>query len=137
MGFSTGKGPSQNLSEINVTPLVDVMLVLLIVFMISAPLLQSGVEVDLPEGNFENEVNEDNLILSIDALGKHYLNDTYLQPEIIIEKVKNAVALSKNKTVYIRGDKSLKYGVVMEFLEFLRQGGIERVSLVMEPVQGK
>jgi biopolymer transport protein TolR len=125
------------MSEINVTPLVDVMLVLLIVFMISAPLLQSGVEVDLPVGNFENEVNEDNLILSIDAKGKHYLNDTYLQPEIIIEKVKNAVAASKHKTVYIRGDKSLRYGQIMEFLEYLRQGGIERVSLVMEPVQEK
>ncbi len=137
MGFSTGRGPSQGMSEINVTPLVDVMLVLLIVFMISAPLLQSGVDVDLPEGNFENEVNEDNLILSIDAQGKHYLNDTYLQPEIIIEKVKNAVTVSKNKTVYIRGDKNLKYGKVMGFLEYLRQGGIEHVSLVMEPVQEK
>jgi len=135
MGFSAGKGPSQNLSEINVTPLVDVMLVLLIVFMISAPLLQSGVDVDLPVGNFESEMNEDNIVLSIDATGKHYLNDTYLQPEIIIDKVKVAVAASSTKTVYIRGDKSLRYGQVMEFLEFLRRGGIERVSLVMEPVQ--
>ncbi|PIE01627.1 MAG: protein TolR [Acidobacteria bacterium] len=137
MGFSTGRGPSSNMSEINVTPLVDVMLVLLIVFMISAPLLQSGVDVDLPVGNFETEVNENNLILSIDAEGKHYLGETYLQPGIIIEKVKAAVATSKNKTVYIRGDKNLRYGQVMEFLEHLRKGGIEQVSLVMEPVQEK
>jgi len=135
MSFSTGREPSSNMSEINVTPLVDVMLVLLIVFMISAPLLQSGVDVDLPVGNFETEINENNLILSIDAVGKHYLNEEYLQPAIIIEKVKNAVAASKDKTVYLRGDKSLRYGQVMEFLEFLRKGGIERVSLVMEPVQ--
>ncbi len=135
MGFSTNqKGPSTSLSEINVTPMVDVMLVLLIIFMISAPLLQSGVQLELPRGNVDMPVNEDHLVLSLDADGKHYLNDTYLQPEVMLEKVGKAVAASKEKTVYIRGDAAIPYGKVMALISNLKESGIEQVSLVTEPV---
>lgn len=137
MAFSNNRGPGSNLCEINVTPLVDVMLVLLIVFMISAPLLQSGISLDLPEGNVEMAANEDHLILSIDSDGKHYLNDDYLQPEVILEKVKLAVLASPGKTVYIRGDSSLAYGRVVELISQLREAGVEQVSLVTEPVPQK
>ena len=137
MGFSTNKGPSTSMSEINVTPLVDVMLVLLIIFMISAPLLQSGVEIDLPQGNLEMSVNEENLILSLDAEGKHYLNDKFLHPDVLLENVSKAVASSKSKTVYIRGDANIKYGMVVELLSRLREAGIDQVSLITEPVEGR
>ena len=137
MAFSNNRGPGSNLSEINVTPLVDVMLVLLIVFMISAPLLQSGISLDLPEGNVEMAANEDHLILSIDAAGKHYLNDDYLQPDLILEKVKLAVIASPGKTVYVRGDAGLPYGKVVELISQLREAGVAQVSLVTEPVPQK
>ncbi len=121
------------MSEINVTPLVDVMLVLLIIFMISAPLLQSGVEIELPKGNAEMAANEDHLILVINSEGKHFLNDQYLQPEVLLDNVKNAVAASPGKTVYIRGDARIPYGVVMDMLNRLKESGIDQVSLVTEP----
>ena len=138
MAFTNNQnGPSSSLSEINVTPLVDVMLVLLIIFMISAPLMQSGVELQLPEGNQEMAADENNLVLSISADGKHYLNDDFLQPEIVIENIKKAVAVSKNKTIYVRGDANLLYGVVMNMISQLKEAGVEEVSLVTEPIQGK
>ncbi|CAM2068317.1 Biopolymer transporter ExbD [Sulfidibacter corallicola] len=135
MAFSSGKGPKESMNEINVTPLVDVMLVLLIIFMISAPLLHTGVEIDLPRGNLELEVDENNLILSIKSDGKTYLNEERLHPELIMDKVKAAVELAKNKTVYIEADKSIKYGDVVEMLSKLRESGIERVSLITEPLE--
>ncbi len=134
MGFSTNRGPSSSLAEINVTPLVDVMLVLLIIFMISAPLMQSGVTLELPTGNEELAAREDNLVLSIDAAGKHYLNDKYLQPEVLLDNVRKARAASKDKTIYIRGDKALPYGTVMALVSQLKEAGIQEVSLVTEPV---
>lgn len=134
MAFSNNGGPSTSLSEINVTPLVDVMLVLLIIFMISAPLMQSGVTVDLPVGNEELTAKQDSLVLSIDAEGKHYLNDDYLQEEVIVEKVKKELAVSKDKTLYLRGDKTIPYGTVMSMVSVLKEAGIAEVSLVTEPV---
>jgi len=137
MAFSNQNGPSSSLSEINVTPLVDVMLVLLIIFMISAPLMQSGVELQLPEGKQVVAAHENNLVLSIRADGKHYLNDEYLQPEVVIDNVKKAIAVSKNKTIYVRGDANLLYGEVMKLISHLKDAGIDEVSLVTEPIKGK
>lgn len=136
MAFSThSTGSRQTLNEINVTPFVDVMLVLLIVFMISAPLLQSGITVDLPEGDQNMQQAEEALIVTIDANGKHYLNDQYLQEEIVIEKIQAAVLVRKDQTVYVRGDQSIPYGVVMDFIRQINEAGIDQVSLITIPVQ--
>ena len=138
MAFSSGgKGPQSSLCDINVTPMVDVMLVLLIIFMVSAPLMQTGVDLELPVGSVEMQASDDQLVLSIDAKGRHYLNDTYLKPEILVDKVKGAQASSKDKTIYLRGDKTLPYGKVMELLSFLRESGVQRVSLITEPAAVK
>ncbi len=137
MGFSTGQGPPQSLTEINVTPFVDVMLVLLIVFMISAPLLQTGIDIDLPQGNVEMQQSDNALVVSIDGKGKHYLNETYLQPEILMENVKKARAASSNKVVYVRADKSLPYGSVIELISQMREAGIQEVSLITLPPERK
>lgn len=137
MSFSSNRGPSSSLAEINVTPLVDVMLVLLIIFMISAPLMQSGVTLDLPVGNEELAARENSLILSVSADGKHYLNDEYLQPKLIIDEVKKAVALSSDKTVYLRGDQSIRYGIIMKLVSQLKKNGVTEISLVTEPEVSK
>lgn len=135
MAFSSGsRGPSSSLAEINVTPLVDVMLVLLIVFMISAPLMQSGVAIQLPKGNNELKADENHLILSLDEEGKSFLQGQFLQPELVIEKVR-AAALGANKTVYLEADGRLPYGKVAEMLSTLREAGIVQVSLITEPKQ--
>ena len=136
MGFSMNqKGPSTSMSEINVTPLVDVMLVLLIIFMISAPLMQSGVSLELPEGNEQLGNPDEFILLSIQKDGRHYLNDDYLQPEIVLEKVRAKLAATPNKTVYVRGDQALNYGVIMNLINKLKEAGITEVSLVTEPTQ--
>lgn len=137
MAFSGNKGPSTQLSEINVTPLVDVMLVLLIIFMISAPLMQTGVTLDLPVGSEELPAKQDNLILSIDKDGKAYLNEKHLHPEVILEKVRKERAISADKTIYVRGDKNVAYGVVMDMVNDLKAAGINEVSLITEPTAEK
>ncbi|MCB9397148.1 MAG: ExbD/TolR family protein [Acidobacteria bacterium] len=137
MGFSTGGGPNRTMSEINVTPFVDVMLVLLIVFMISAPLMQSGVDLDLPEANLEMKQNPESLVLSIDSQGKHYLNNDYYQVPVLLEKVREALAKTEDKTVYIRGDKNIPYGTVIGLIAQLKESGIDQVSLITLPPEGK
>lgn len=137
MAFSTNNGPNTTLAEINVTPLVDVMLVLLIIFMISAPLMQSGVTLELPEGNQSLAQKQNHLVLSIAADGRHYLNDKYLKPQVLIENIKVELANSPDQTVYLRGDVTLTYGKVMEMLNELKAAGIEKVSLVTEPTASR
>lgn len=134
MAFSSGSGPSSTLAEINVTPLVDVMLVLLIIFMISAPLMQSGVTIQLPKGNNDLQADENHLILSLDATGKTFLQGKFLQPELIIDKVK-AAALGSQKTIYLEADARTPYGQVAEMLSTLRESGIVQVNLITEPKQ--
>lgn len=135
MAFSSrSRDPSPSLTEINVTPLVDVMLVLLIIFMISAPLMQSGVTLQLPKGNNDLQADENHLILSLNVEGKAFLQGKFLQPELVIEKVK-AAALGAQKTVYLEADGRLPYAKVAEMLSTLRESGIVKVSIITEPTQ--
>jgi len=137
MAFSPGsRGPSSSLAEINVTPLVDVMLVLLIIFMISAPLMQSGVPLELPKGNNDLKADENHLILSLDSEGKAYLQGKFLQPELVVEKVK-AAALGAQKTVYLEADGRLNYGAVAEMLSLLRESGVVQVSIITDPTNSR
>jgi biopolymer transport protein ExbD len=122
------------MAEINVTPLVDVMLVLLIIFMISAPLMQSGVTLQLPKGNNDLQADENHLILSLDRDGKTYLQGKYTQPELILDKLK-VETLTSQKTVFLEADAQIPYGKVAEMLSSLREAGILQVSLITEPTQ--
>ena len=123
----------QPMSEINVTPFVDVMLVLLVVFMVTAPLLTVGVEVDLPKTKAQAMTQaEEPLVISIDAEGILYLQDTSVELEKLVPRL---VAITQNKPdtrIYVRGDRSVEYGRVMEVMGRVNSAGFTRVALVAE-----
>ncbi len=123
----------QPMSEINVTPFVDVMLVLLVVFMVTAPLLTVGVEVDLPKTKAQPMTQaEEPLVISIDAEGILYIQDTSVELEKLVPRL---VAITQNKPdtrIYVRGDRSVEYGRVMEVMGRVNNAGFTRVALVAE-----
>ena len=128
-----GRGRYRPLAEINVTPLVDVMLVLLIVFMVAAPLMTSGVNVDLPKASAA-PLSQDSepLTVSVNAEGKIYLQDTELQLPDLSTKL-TAIADGKmDRRIFVRGDKALTYGRIMEVMATITQGGFTKVALLAE-----
>jgi TolR protein len=119
----------QALSEINVTPLVDVMLVLLIIFMITAPLLQQGIDVNLPQAKGKELSPTERVIITIKKDGKIYLDKTAVTLKSLIAKLSK----SKNREVFLKADKDVPYGVVVTVMGELREIGIERLGMVTEP----
>ena len=124
----------RTISEINVTPFVDVMLVLLIIFMVTAPLLTSGIKINLPESSsvLKNE-KQDPVTVSINSKGEIFIQESKVEYEKIIAKV---LAVSKNRTdtrIYVRGDKTINYGRVLEIMGLLSGSGFTKVALISEP----
>jgi biopolymer transport protein TolR len=127
------RGRYRPLSEINVTPLVDVMLVLLIIFMVTAPLMTSGVSVDLPKTDAK-PLNTDSqpLTVSIDASGKIFLQDQELQLPELVAKLQAIAQNDQDRRIFVRGDKDLAYGRIMEVMGTITQGGFTKVALLAE-----
>lgn len=129
----SGRGRYRPMAEINVTPLVDVILVLLIVFMVAAPLMTSGVPVDLPKASATPLAQDSEpLTVSVNIEGKIFLQDTELTLSDLVPKL---LALSGNKAdhrVFVRGDKSVNYGRVMGVMAAITQGGFSKVALLAE-----
>ncbi len=121
------------MSEINVTPFVDVMLVLLVVFMITAPLLTVGVAVDLPKTSVPEIRGEDEpLVVSINAEGKIFLQDTEVTLDELAPRLSAVIAHRRDARIFVRGDKSIDYGQVMRVMGGLHQAGFTRIALVAE-----
>ena len=127
------RGRYRPLSEINVTPLVDVMLVLLIIFMVTAPLMTSGVSVDLPKTDAK-PLNTDSqpLTVSIDAAGKIFLQDQEVQLPELVAKLQAIAENNQDRRIFVRGDKDLTYGRIMEVMGTITQGGFTKVALLAE-----
>src|SRR5262245_63556739 len=127
-------GGNDSISDINVTPLVDVMLVLLIIFMVTAPILQQGVSIDLPKvaaGPLAGE--NEQLVVNIAKTGQVYLNDTpYTLPELS-EKLRALAAERRDRPLYVRADQTVAYGEVMRTMAAVHQAGLSRVGVVTEP----
>jgi len=127
------------MSEINVTPMVDVMLVLLIIFMVSAPLLTVGVPIDLPQSQAKSiEQDKEPLTISVNDKGKIFLQNSEIAADDLIPKMQ-AVAEArggKDARVYVRGDKKVDYGTMMKVMGRLSSAGFNRVALVTEFEQG-
>jgi TolR protein len=119
------------LSEINVTPFVDVMLVLLVIFMVTAPLMQQGVDVNLPKARGKDLPPDERISLVIKKDRSIYLNDTRLSISDMRKKLQSASKLNPN--VFLRADKDVPYGLVVEVMGEIKEAGIEKLGMVTEP----
>ena len=121
------------MSEINVTPLVDVMLVLLIVFMVTAPLLTVGVPVDLPKTAASQMVGQDEpLMISVNSKGKVFLQETEIARDQLVPRLEAITQSKKDTRIFVRGDRAITYGQVMEVMGLVNLAGFTRVALVTE-----
>ena len=128
-------GSTQRLqSEINVTPFVDVMLVLLIIFMVTAPMMQQGVDVDLPKTTTQNlRINEEPLIITVQKGGKYFLARTEVSQEELGVKLKAILEGLDDKEVFLRADTDAEYGAVVKALAAARLAGATKLGMVTEP----
>ena len=135
--YGRGKGRYRPLAEINVTPLVDVMLVLLIVFMVAAPLMTSGVNVDLPKASAA-PLNQDSepVTVSVNAEGKVFLQETEAALPDLVGRLQTATDGKNDRRIYVRGDKGISYGRIMEVMATINSGGFTKVALLAEQTAG-
>ncbi|MEZ4846556.1 MAG: protein TolR [Bdellovibrionota bacterium] len=131
---NNSEGPSQPLSEINITPFVDVVLVLLIIFMVAAPMMQQGVEVQLPKTNSKSNVTikENDVILSIDGKKNIFIGKTQVSRKELADKLQGVFKNKNSKELYLEADKSINYGFVVDVMATAKNAGIEKVGLVTE-----
>ena len=128
-----GRRHRRMMSDINVTPFVDVMLVLLVVFMITAPLLTVGVPVNLPQTAASRIVGQDEpLVISVDAEGRLYLQDTEIELEQLVPRLKAITEAKRNTRIFLRGDRAIAYGQVMQVMGTMNLAGFNRVALITE-----
>jgi biopolymer transport protein TolR len=131
--FSAERSATQ-ISQINVTPLVDVMLVLLVIFMVTAPILQQGVQVNLPQAQAGAIASdEEPLVVSIAPDGRVYLNDNVISLSDLGKKLRAVRQINKDKEVYLRADQNVRYGAVMKTVEEIKQAGIVKLGMVTRP----
>jgi biopolymer transport protein TolR len=123
------------MSEINVTPFVDVMLVLLIIFMVTAPMMTHGVKVETPKTTHEKmDIDAKALIISIDAQRQVFINKYQLDASEVRDRLPAILDIRQTGEVYLKADKSLPYGLVMDVMAQIRDAGIEKIGMVTEPL---
>ena len=126
------------MSQINVTPFVDVMLVLLIIFMVTTPMLQEGIDVDLPEVEASNiSASDEPVVVTIDRRKRVFINDAPVKWSDLRTKLAAIRKIDSNKAVLLRADEQVPYGEVMQAMSDIRQAGITKVGMVTEPVGGR
>ena len=131
MAINLNRSKNEPMSEINVTPFVDVMLVLLIIFMVTAPLLTAGIKINLPESAsvLKNEKN-DPVTVSMNSKGEIYIQKKKISPDDLIKKLIALKGQNKDLKIYIKGDKNLNYGKIMDLMSFINKSGFKKVALV-------
>jgi len=128
-----GKSTQTSLSEINMVPFIDIVLVLLIIFMITAPILQSGIEVDVPKTHSVKEITEQRLVVTIDKAQKVYLGNDPVNVHQLGAKVKSQLKKPQD-AVFLRCDEKVPFGIFASVVDVLRQSGISNISIVTEPI---
>jgi biopolymer transport protein TolR len=131
-----GDGGKGFLSEINVTPFVDVMLVLLIIFMVTAPMMIQGVDVSLPEATAEPlESETEQLMVSVDPEGRVFINEVEIAVDTLGQKLTHILQGRADRAVYLKADKDIAYGKVVRVMSEIKKAGVERLGMVTVPVE--
>lgn len=138
MAFSLANGRTQSsLAEINITPLVDVVLVLLVIFMITEPVLQSGIEVNVPKTRTVKEITQQRMVVTIDKDQNVYLNDQPINVNELPIKLRQGVGDTSHQAIYLMSDKEVPFGAFASVMDAVKQSGITNVSIVTQPVETK
>jgi biopolymer transport protein TolR len=133
MAMNTGSGRA--LAEINVTPLVDVMLVLLIIFMVTAPLIQQGVQVDLPKTKAPAlDVKEDRMVLTLTRDKRIFIGEAEVPYAQLRDKLTGNRKLQRDKEIYLHADRGLPYGFVVDVMAIIKDAGVENLGMVTDPL---
>lgn len=130
------KSTQSSLSEINMVPFIDVVLVLLIIFMITAPILQSGIEVDVPKTHTVKEITQQRIVVTMDKNQLIYLGDDPVNIHQLADKIKKQ-AKHQNDVVYLRADETVPFGAFCTIIDTLRQSGISNISIVTQPINDR
>ena len=129
-----GDNSDSFMSDINVTPFVDVMLVLLIIFMVTAPVLQSGIEVNVPHTRTVKEITEERLVISIDKSQKVYLGNDPININQISDVLRRKVRDPQRQSIFLRADENVPFGAFATVMDAVKQSGITNVSIVTQPL---
>jgi biopolymer transport protein TolR len=138
VAFTTNNGRTQSsLADINITPLVDVVLVLLVIFMITAPVLQSGIEVNVPKTRTVKEITEQRLVVTIDRDQQVFLGDKAVNVHDLGQRLRDAGGAATKQVIYLRADERVPFGAFASVMDAVKQAGITNISIVTRPVDGK
>jgi biopolymer transport protein ExbD/biopolymer transport protein TolR len=136
MAFTSANGRTQtSLSDINITPLVDVVLVLLIIFMVTAPVLQSGIEVAVPKTRTVKEITEERLVITIDKSQRVFLGNDPVNINEIGAKLRQRIRDPQHQSIFVRADENIPFGVFATVMDRVKQSGIANVSIVTQPLE--
>ena len=137
VSLSSKKHVGTSLSEINVTPFVDVMLVLLVIFMVTAPMMQSGIGVNLPQAETQSAPAEEGLTITITKDRFIHMGEAVINVNLLERKLREYFAGKSKKIVFIQSDKDVSYGYFVDIVDIIRKAGVETIGLVTEPKELK
>ncbi len=136
MAFTTQQGRTQtSLADINVTPFVDVVLVLLIIFMVTAPVIESGIDIELPQTRTVNEITQERVVVSIDGKQRLYIANEAINIHDLGPRLKSMLRDPSRRNVFLRASKEVPFGLVATVMDEMHQAGIKDVSVVTKPME--
>ena len=136
MAITTREGKTQTtLAEINMIPFIDIVLVLLIIFMVTAPVIQSGIEINVPKTEIVREISEEKLVVSVDKEQHLYLQNDPVNVNELGDKIRQKLLDPARQSVYLRADESVPFGTIAVVMDRLKLAGIENISVVTQPLE--
>jgi biopolymer transport protein TolR len=138
MGPIDNNGRKKLVADINVTPLVDVMLVLLIIFMVTAPMMTQGLDVDLPETTTKSlRQKEDPIVITVDKNAKISLDQTVVTQKVLLQQLSSYGRQDKGKPIFLKADKAVPYGVVVSIMADVKKAGFDKLGMITQPAEEK